>query len=133
MFLYIKYVRSLYVLQFIYSVHDCLAWNAFVYRVIVGGAFFLGGGLILEILYRIRSERHTAKRSTSGAVKQISFDRDKAKSDSCAICMESFKPGELVTILSCCHLYHFWCIYEWFHTKQNCPMCRRPIAKLKNQ
>ncbi len=127
MFLHIKYARSLYVLQFIYSVHDCLAWNAFVYRVIVGGAFFLGGGLILEILYRIRSERHTAKRSPSGAVKQISFDRDRAKSDSCAICMESFQRKELVSILSCDHLYHCWCIYEWFHTKQNCPMCRRPI------
>ena len=132
MFLYIKYVRSLYVLQFIYSIHDILVWNPFVYRLIMLSAFFFGGTLIFEILYRIRSYNVNYSIERNSA-KQISFDRDKAKSDSCAICMESFKPGELVTILSCCHLYHFWCIYEWFHTKQNCPMCRRPIAKLKNQ
>ena len=49
------------------------------------------------------------------------------KSESCSICLEPFKPNELVSALECGHLYHSSCIAEWFQNKQYCPFCRSPV------
>ena len=100
-----------------------------MYEVITGCALFLGVGLTFEILHKIFSsfpERSDPEGVVPSKVfKQISFNRDKAKSDSCVICLEAFKTEELVAFLSCNHLYHFWCIDDWFQKNQTCPICRR--------
>jgi len=95
-------------------------WTPFVYGVITGSAL----GFTFEILHKIFSAPPIVPSKLS---QQIPFNRDKATTNSCAICMEDFKAEELVTFLSCTHLYHSWCIILWFKKKQNCPLCRKNI------
>ena len=114
MFSYLQYV------YLIYSTHDSLVWNPFVYGLITGTALVLGGGVIFELLHKTSTKNCLRPK----LFKQIAFNQDEAKADSCSICMESFKAKELVAILSCTHLYHSWCINDWFQKKITCPLCR---------
>ena len=112
MFWYCKFGWALDVLHFIYSstYGSYGVRTPFVYELLItGSALVLGGAFIVEILRRACPK-----------LKQIS------KTDLCVICRESFKPEVRVTVLSCTHLYHFWCISLWFQTKYNCPLCRKP-------
>jgi len=121
MFSSLQYGWVLYSLHLIYSTRKSLVWNPFVYGVITGSALVLGGGLIFEVLHKTSSLKKCVRPKL---FKQIAFNPGKSKLDSCPICMESFKAKELVAILSCTHLYHSWCIDEWFQKKITCPLCR---------
>lgn len=49
----------------------------------------------------------------------------------CAICMEMWWEGDVVTILPCSHYFHDECVAHWFRQSgsgPSCPMCRRPIV-----
>lgn len=57
-----------------------------------------------------------------------SFCRDESdKIESCSICIEPFEQDELVSALSCGHLYHSSCINEWLQKTLHCPLCRSPV------
>jgi len=45
----------------------------------------------------------------------------------CSICLESYRSGQEVSILSCSHEYHSSCIGEWMLKNRSCPMCRKDI------
>ncbi|CDP02915.1 unnamed protein product [Coffea canephora] len=46
----------------------------------------------------------------------------------CAICLESFKEGELSRKLpDCNHLFHLNCVDNWLTKKPNCPVCRTRV------
>lgn len=42
----------------------------------------------------------------------------------CPICIEEFKHGDTLMIMSCSHIYHIKCIREWNINNNTCPMCR---------
>lgn len=42
----------------------------------------------------------------------------------CAICLEAYKEGELLTALRCAHFYHVDCLARWFQRSTQCPLCR---------
>lgn len=47
----------------------------------------------------------------------------------CAICLEDFKGGELLTELPHCrHFFHVECIARWFQSSTQCPLCRSSQA-----
>ncbi|EJK66754.1 hypothetical protein THAOC_12296 [Thalassiosira oceanica] len=46
----------------------------------------------------------------------------------CSICLLAFEEGETVTDLTCGHLYHAECVSEWLLKKNECPLCKNPIA-----
>jgi hypothetical protein len=49
-------------------------------------------------------------------------------SDTCAICIESFKLGQFHRKLKCNHCFHKKCIDTWFMKNHSeCPMCRAQI------
>uniref|UniRef100_A0A493SZ25 RING-type E3 ubiquitin transferase n=1 Tax=Anas platyrhynchos platyrhynchos TaxID=8840 RepID=A0A493SZ25_ANAPP len=52
----------------------------------------------------------------------------------CAICLQAYKPGEALKLLSCTHTYHGKCIDLW-HCAQpgskTCPLCLRTIYSVK--
>ncbi|KFR10780.1 E3 ubiquitin-protein ligase RNF128, partial [Opisthocomus hoazin] len=50
--------------------------------------------------------------------------------DCCAVCLELYKPNEVVRILSCDHLFHKNCIDPWLLEHRTCPMCKCGIAKV---
>ncbi|XP_059903608.1 RING finger protein 150-like [Gadus macrocephalus] len=49
--------------------------------------------------------------------------------DSCAVCIESYKPNDVVRILPCRHLFHKHCIDPWLQDQRTCPMCKTNILK----
>lgn len=43
----------------------------------------------------------------------------------CCICFDDIAGGEDVQELPCDHMFHDWCIREWFRaSKKTCPVCR---------
>lgn len=43
---------------------------------------------------------------------------------SCAICLEAYKEGELLTALRCDHFFHTNCLAGWLRRSPQCPLCR---------
>lgn len=46
----------------------------------------------------------------------------------CTICLDEFKVNDFVTILPCKHIYHQKCIFSWFDTHNDCPLCKRVVS-----
>ncbi|KAL7859077.1 hypothetical protein SRHO_G00142240 [Serrasalmus rhombeus] len=49
--------------------------------------------------------------------------------DNCAVCIESYKPNDVVRILPCRHLFHKGCVDPWLVDHRTCPMCKMNILK----
>lgn len=49
------------------------------------------------------------------------------KYKTCAICLEEYKEGDCLKILSCSHAFHGACIDTWFHIQEICPFCRQLV------
>ncbi|KAM3178100.1 hypothetical protein ACTXT7_003240 [Hymenolepis weldensis] len=47
--------------------------------------------------------------------------------DQCAICIEVFKPHDLIRSLPCRHMYHRACIDPWLLKHRSCPLCKQNI------
>ena len=50
-------------------------------------------------------------------------------SDTCAVCIESYRVNDVVRILPCKHQFHKTCIDQWLLEKRTCPMCKLDILK----
>ncbi|KAM6323099.1 E3 ubiquitin-protein ligase RNF128 [Podargus strigoides] len=50
--------------------------------------------------------------------------------DTCVVCIEPYKPNEVVRILTCNHLFHKSCIDPWLLEHRTCPMCKCDILKV---
>ncbi|NXT85152.1 RN128 ligase, partial [Zapornia atra] len=50
--------------------------------------------------------------------------------DCCVVCLELYKPNEVVRILTCNHLFHKNCIDPWLLEHRTCPMCKCDILKV---
>ncbi|XP_047434461.1 RING finger protein 150a [Mugil cephalus] len=49
--------------------------------------------------------------------------------DNCAVCIEGYKPNDVVRILPCKHLFHKHCVDPWLLDHRTCPMCKMNILK----
>ncbi|KAI7813664.1 E3 ubiquitin-protein ligase RNF128a [Triplophysa rosa] len=49
--------------------------------------------------------------------------------DTCAVCIELYKPGDVLSILTCNHFFHKSCIEPWLLEHRTCPMCKCDILK----
>ncbi|MBN3313667.1 RN128 ligase, partial [Atractosteus spatula] len=49
--------------------------------------------------------------------------------DACAVCIEAYKPGDVLSILTCNHFFHKSCIEPWLLEHRTCPMCKCDILK----
>ncbi|XP_038630769.1 E3 ubiquitin-protein ligase RNF128 isoform X3 [Scyliorhinus canicula] len=49
--------------------------------------------------------------------------------DSCAVCIDAYKPNDVVRILTCNHIFHKNCIDPWLLEHRTCPMCKCDILK----
>ncbi|XP_037264175.1 E3 ubiquitin-protein ligase RNF128 isoform X2 [Falco biarmicus] len=48
----------------------------------------------------------------------------------CAVCLDPYKPKEVVRVLICNHLFHKDCIDPWLLEHRTCPMCICDILKV---
>ncbi|KAL2502858.1 RING-H2 finger protein ATL51-like [Forsythia ovata] len=54
-----------------------------------------------------------------------SKDTRESKQDVCAVCLNEFKEGDGVRVLSeCTHIFHVSCIDKWLNSHHSCPLCR---------
>lgn len=54
------------------------------------------------------------------------IEDSKGTSETCAICLEDYIPGELLRLLPCQHEFHLDCIDQWLTTRKPfCPVCKR--------
>lgn len=53
---------------------------------------------------------------------------EEAELQSCAICLEVYQQGELITELHCQHFFHVSCLTEWLRRSTLCPLCRMSQA-----
>ncbi|MEQ2222677.1 hypothetical protein ILYODFUR_028791, partial [Ilyodon furcidens] len=49
--------------------------------------------------------------------------------DNCAVCIECYKPNDVVRILPCRHVFHKHCVDPWLQDHRTCPMCKINILK----
>nr|XP_023683464.1 RING finger protein 150-like [Paramormyrops kingsleyae] len=56
--------------------------------------------------------------------KETDFDYD-----NCAVCIEGYRPNDVVRILPCRHLFHKSCVDPWLLEHRTCPMCKINILK----
>ncbi|XP_034050143.1 E3 ubiquitin-protein ligase RNF128a [Thalassophryne amazonica] len=90
-------------------------------------------------LHGLRMQRRANRRLKSEAKKAISqlqmrtlkqsdmeIDSD---SHMCAVCIESYKAGDVMTVLTCSHFFHKTCIEPWLLERRTCPMCKCDILK----
>ena len=78
---------------------------------------------------RLKSEAKKAIRRLQ--VRTLKRQDEETTSDShmCAVCIESYKAGEVVTVLTCDHIFHKACIEPWLLERRTCPMCKCDILK----
>uniref|UniRef100_A0AAZ1XAR7 RING-type domain-containing protein n=1 Tax=Oreochromis aureus TaxID=47969 RepID=A0AAZ1XAR7_OREAU len=75
-------------------------------------------------LYNMSRSKRNENRLKSEAKKAINSD-----SSMCAVCIESYKVGDVVTVLTCDHIFHKTCIEPWLLERRTCPMCKCDILK----
>jgi hypothetical protein len=51
-------------------------------------------------------------------------DKINYKGETCSICLDNYRPKQRVGILSCGHVFHKDCIYQWLGYQKTCPLCR---------
>ncbi|XP_066287991.1 RING finger protein 150-like [Branchiostoma lanceolatum] len=49
--------------------------------------------------------------------------------DSCAVCIDNYKPSDVVRVLPCKHIFHKLCVDPWLIEHRTCPMCKLNILK----
>lgn len=59
--------------------------------------------------------------------RQKSSDKDSV--DECRVCLNGYKTGDTLALLSCKHEYHKDCIKEWLKRNASCPICRKDVKK----
>ncbi|CAF1070036.1 unnamed protein product [Adineta steineri] len=69
----------------------------------------------------------TQKSSSSLTICLSPSQSDNESASECSICLETYRSGQEVSILSCSHEYHSSCIKEWMIKNRSCPMCRKDI------
>uniref|UniRef100_A0A803T2Y1 RING-type domain-containing protein n=1 Tax=Anolis carolinensis TaxID=28377 RepID=A0A803T2Y1_ANOCA len=53
--------------------------------------------------------------------------------ETCVVCLETYKPRDVVRILTCRHIFHKRCIDRWLLKRRICPICIRPIIQNKKE
>uniref|UniRef100_A0AAV2LMA0 RING-type domain-containing protein n=1 Tax=Knipowitschia caucasica TaxID=637954 RepID=A0AAV2LMA0_KNICA len=90
-------------------------------------------------LYNLRVHRRAERQLKSEAKKAIKRlevrtlkrgDEETASENFlCAVCIEPYKVGDVVTVLTCDHIFHKACIEPWLLERRTCPMCKCDILK----
>jgi len=123
----LKFGWTLYALFLMYNAQTCMTLAPLVYWSVGAGALILSISLAIEGKTRpmLSPGSRTEPISVPIVLPEIPFTHEKL--ESCPICIEPFKQDEPVSMLSCDHLYHPACIYEWLKNNLHCPLCRTPV------
>ncbi|XP_034972504.1 E3 ubiquitin-protein ligase RNF149 [Zootoca vivipara] len=100
-----------------------LAWLIFFYiqRFLYSGSHFRNQGHREETIKAIgQLPLHIVKHEDKG----LNVD-----AENCAVCIENYKPKDIVRILPCKHVFHRHCLDPWLLEHRTCPMCKLDVIK----
>ena len=63
----------------------------------------------------------------STEIKELKNKAQKSTAD-CIICLSDFMPGETISALPCCHVFHSDCIEKWLIKSLFCPICKFEVT-----
>lgn len=116
-----------------------LYFLSIAFFIVTGASIVYFGFVSAHRLHSLRVIRLTDRRLRNQAKKAIGRlevrtlkrgdEETKLDSHTCAVCIESYRPGDVVTVLTCGHLFHKACIEPWLLDKRTCPMCKADILK----
>ena len=66
-----------------------------------------------------------AEEEGAGASEAAAVAADK---ETCCVCMDEHKPGQMMRTLPCMHVFHLKCIDKWLKTSLECPVCKSRIV-----
>lgn len=67
----------------------------------------------------------TGERLSDEEIRELPKVRfQQAEHQNCAICLEAYQRGELLTAIRCGHFFHVECVGRWFQRSSQCPLCR---------
>lgn len=109
--------------------------NRYMWSIFVFLAFFLVycAYHCIGKLRRIRNpiERCQGALDVTATINQLELrtlkedDREVGpNSESCAVCLETYKPKDVARVLRCKHLFHQVCVDPWLLKNQTCPVCK---------
>jgi hypothetical protein len=77
---------------------------------------------IHEQLHRTLLQRTVQQLETIHYSSQMQLS-EQIQENNCIICMEDYKENDLLSKLSCHHIFHQHCLLEWLQRKNRCPLC----------
>lgn len=96
---------------------------------------FISANRLYNMRVQMRSERrlkYEAKKAIGQLQVRTLKRADKeidSESYTCAVCIDNYKAGDVVTVLTCDHIFHKACIEPWLLERRTCPMCKCDILK----
>jgi E3 ubiquitin-protein ligase SDIR1 len=48
--------------------------------------------------------------------------------ETCIVCLDEHKPGQMMRTLPCMHVFHLKCIDKWLKNSLECPVCKTRIV-----
>uniref|UniRef100_A0A4W4FD42 RING-type domain-containing protein n=1 Tax=Electrophorus electricus TaxID=8005 RepID=A0A4W4FD42_ELEEL len=112
-----------------------MSFTFFAITVIILSYFIV---IVFKRLYRnqqLRIQQRELKKVAEKAIAKLQVrtlrrtDPVLSEDYSCAVCIDSFKRGDVVTNLPCRHVFHKTCIEPWLLEHHTCPMCKYDILK----
>ncbi|XP_056464306.1 E3 ubiquitin-protein ligase RNF128-like [Gadus chalcogrammus] len=101
----------------------------------IGYFVFVSAHRLVNLRMQRRSDDRL-KKDAKKAIKQLVVRTVKRgdpetglDAQTCAVCIESYKAGDVITVLTCGHIFHKACIEPWLLEKRTCPMCKCDILK----
>lgn len=85
--------------------------------------------VVRKALLRLKTEAKKAISHLEVRTLKRGDEETNSESHTCAVCIDSYKAGDVVTVLTCDHFFHKACIEPWLLEKRTCPMCKCDILK----
>lgn len=77
--------------------------------------------------FKYEEKAQMSPSSREGSKKPSDTASEKCR-ESCAICLDDMKTGQMVKALRCSHKFHEKCINNWLKQKLLCPLCKEKIT-----
>lgn len=76
-----------------------------------------------------RNSKKSSKKSPSPDNESTCSSCNSEEADFCPVCLELYKPREVIRILPCRHEFHKHCVDPWLVDHRTCPMCKLDILE----
>eukprot|EP01006_Ploeotia_vitrea_P028265 TRINITY_DN60986_c0_g1_i1.p1 TRINITY_DN60986_c0_g1~~TRINITY_DN60986_c0_g1_i1.p1 ORF type:complete len:280 (-),score=32.72 TRINITY_DN60986_c0_g1_i1:68-907(-) len=97
-----------------------------------GGVDIENIGMDYETLCGLQDVKVGLPQPLKDKIKKVSWSDKVSKQegltdDKCPICLCEYEDDEEVSILPCCHSYHFECLDEWLNERKRCCICKSEV------